>query len=337
MKYQLEKENDPILLGIELEAECPVRHQEGEGDHNSLTESQIRTIAKASTLEVAFGRDGGGIETMFSPASYKWLKANKHFFSQVLNTLKDARYKGDSSRTAGIHIHIDRKAFTKENFVDFISWLRENKEFLHDFSHRGQRTGYTNIENTTGKSNYSFKEVNREDWTKMFAQTNWTNGFGTAGEPIGNLYECNYCGAVTSSSREGAQCQWCHDNFNAGDTRGTMHRQDTGRIYHDYVGNDCLTLNHNGNGTIECRFFNSTLDIERFMANIDFIHALVFFIRSDREKTLQEFLKYCADYAYKYESFVKFYLIPKGHLEGIAVKTFKRKLKKKKRSNVHFN
>jgi hypothetical protein len=108
--------------------------------------------------------------------------------------------------------------------------------------------------------------------------------------------------------------------------------------YVDYVGNNCLTLNRNGNGTIECRFFNSTLEIDRFMANIDFIHALTFFIKSDRDKTLKGFLKYCAQYAWKYDSFVKFYLIPKGLLSEEVIKTIKPSKKKKKRhTNVHFN
>src|ERR1035437_2685396 len=178
-KYLLEREKDPILFGVELEVECPIRSQTGEGDLNGATETKVRTIAQAARIELAFGRDGGGIETAFSPASFKWLKQNKSFLEQVLNIYRDAGYKETGSQSAGIHIHIDRKAFTKENFVDFISWLRENKDFLLEFSQRGRRTSYTNVETHEGKSRYQFTTENVKEWTGFFTTEDWCEGFGT--------------------------------------------------------------------------------------------------------------------------------------------------------------
>ena len=75
-------------------------------------------------------------------------------------------------------------------------------------------------------------------------------------------------------------------------------------------GNNCITLNPNGKGTVECRFFNSTLIEAKFFSNIELIHALVYFIKSKREKSLPEFFKYVLEYHKKYTNLITNDLIP---------------------------
>lgn len=305
-RYILQKEKEPLLIGIELEAESPSRGN-GQGQANEDAERAIKLISDASGVEVEFGRDGGGVENAFSPMSFKWIQKNRLYFQQVLQHYKNAGFKGDESVYAGIHIHIDRQVFDKENFIDFIDFLRNNKEFLHDLSNRRNRREYTNVDTTNGKSNYSFSEVNKEQYGKMFET--WRT--------------------PTAASVD--------NDFNEPTGRAISARGEV-----EYIGNNCLTLNGNGKGTIECRFFNSTLDINRFMANISFIHALVFFIKSGREKTLKGFIKYCDDYRFKYLDFVDFYLVPKKHLEAKEVSESRQVVRTKKvgrpkkKTNVQF-
>lgn len=79
----------------------------------------------------------------------------------------------------------------------------------------------------------------------------------------------------------------------------------------DY-GNQCITLNSNGNGTIECRFFNGTLDPSIAMSCIELVRALCYFIKSKRDKTLHNFIIYLTDYPAKYNNLIA-YLKTKGY------------------------
>lgn len=295
-KYLLEKEKAPMLLGIELEAQ--VRNQDNRDYEVEEIQNILSPLLEAQDFPCEdFGQDGGGIEIAFSPASFKWLKANKKIFESVLNVLKKKECV-ENSNIAGIHIHFDRKVFTKDNFYDFVKFLKENKDFTLKFSNRRSRTSYINPETNQGKDQYQFKESNKEEWLEMFNQKDWSSGF----EKIGDDSEFG-------------------DDYN----------------YDEHVGNNCITLNSNGDGTVECRFFNSTLDINRFMANISFIHALVFFIKSDRKKTLEQFIDFCSKYATRYKDFVEFFLIPNNYLPKTVLDTTFKKKKVARKSNVRFN
>lgn len=71
----------------------------------------------------------------------------------------------------------------------------------------------------------------------------------------------------------------------------------------EYTGNNCLVLNcHGKHGTIECRFFNSTLDVNTALANVQFVRGLCYFIKSSRPtKSWTEFCKYLKDYRQSYK------------------------------------
>lgn len=71
----------------------------------------------------------------------------------------------------------------------------------------------------------------------------------------------------------------------------------------EYEGNNCIVLNTHGKyGTIECRFFNSTTEVNVAIANIQFVRGLCYFIKSKREtKSWSEFLRYLNTYRSNYK------------------------------------
>lgn len=71
-------------------------------------------------------------------------------------------------------------------------------------------------------------------------------------------------------------------------------------------GNDCLYLNDHGNGTIECRFFNATTDKNKAIAYLQFVRAICYFCKSQREKTSEQFLVYIKDYKLRYPELVEY-------------------------------
>src|SRR5688500_9514756 len=141
--HKLKNETSPILLGIEIEASNPQSSLDsfdyGDEYINAQTQETIaESIKKDYPNFYSFGRDGCGIEIQSQPFSFKWAKENEKVFKTALKILEDNNFIGDSPK-AGVHVHIDRKVFSRNQFRDFIRFLRDDefKHWLHSFSGRG--------------------------------------------------------------------------------------------------------------------------------------------------------------------------------------------------------
>lgn len=90
-------------------------------------------------------------------------------------------------------------------------------------------------------------------------------------------------------------------------------------------GNHAIVLNvHGKHGTIECRFFNGTMEVNELYIAIQFVRSLCYFIKSNQrpEKTLGAFLKYIRDYRSRYPDLVAFLKTAGAYTEArTAVKT----------------
>lgn len=95
----------------------------------------------------------------------------------------------------------------------------------------------------------------------------------------------------------------------------------------DIYGNNCLTLNNNGKGTIECRFFNGSNRPQDAMTALEFVRCVCYFIKSSREKTLLSFVGYVKEYTTKYPSLSKTmsdlsFFTPTGRVSEVNVSKY---------------
>lgn len=118
----------------------------------------------------------------------------------------------------------------------------------------------------------------------------------------------------TISQRKSSELHWC--NF-AKDTEKNQQRKI--KSNKDYIYDKYTAINMQHNHTIEFRIFNSNLRIERVFKNLEFIKALLDFTKTNKTKTIKQFLVWIDTYKkYKYANLFNF-LIEKNLINSKPV------------------
>ncbi len=124
-----------VYLGVELECEYPRAANTYE---RRMTEvCAFGTFSRALMPDFMLQtEDGGGIEVQCSPVTLRWMHQEKEMFKETLKWFKDRSYLGETSVNAGMHVHIDRTAYTVKSFIKMVEFFVTEKEFIKDISGR---------------------------------------------------------------------------------------------------------------------------------------------------------------------------------------------------------
>jgi hypothetical protein len=72
------------------------------------------------------------------PATYKFLKKHHKYWDDILNWRKDS-IRSYTTNSCGIHIHMDRRAFTETQLYKFLHFFYKNPNFILKISQRQKR------------------------------------------------------------------------------------------------------------------------------------------------------------------------------------------------------
>lgn len=137
---------------------------------------------------------------------------------------------------------------------------------------------------------------------------------------------------LSKFTRRGSRTSFYDVLTNNGKT-GTRTTSITESQYKDLkvlVGNQAIVLNtHGPHGTIEFRFFNGTNLKKDIAQAVQFIRAMIFFIKSNKRevKSFKAFLEYVKDYKKTYSDLVE-YLVQNKILSLASIKPKKKKILK---------
>ena len=158
-----------VLFGVEMEFASPNYSggsSNSERETNDKLEKAIRGWDTGKRV-MEYGRDGGGIEVDLKPFTFaEYSSKGKSIFS-FLDIVKQHNYTGENNGS-GMHVHVNRNIFNVTSFGKFLKFILEYKEQIHKISRRGNRSSYTNIMTTTGKTGKPFDYNKPEQWTEAF-------------------------------------------------------------------------------------------------------------------------------------------------------------------------
>lgn len=121
-----QKEN--LFFGIELEVE------------RAQSKSDLDIVAsKIKKPEFYFKSDGSlshGFEIVSHPMSYEYIKHNNKLFSEMFEILNNEQYKSYESTTCGMHIHLNKNAFSTWHLYRFLDFFRQNRNLILQVSQR---------------------------------------------------------------------------------------------------------------------------------------------------------------------------------------------------------
>lgn len=123
----------PEYFGVELEVECPVRVPKN------------ATLAKIyDPSSMCIKHDGSlenGAEIVTVPATFRWWMEHEEEWTKRLDTLRTAGFRSYDSGRCGMHIHIDRRAFTPSSLLKLMELIYgDGKELFMNISQRSDFT-----------------------------------------------------------------------------------------------------------------------------------------------------------------------------------------------------
>lgn len=117
------------MFGMELEVD------DGDCDDNYMNAAEVNRIMKYHTYCCHDGSLNSGFEIITHPHTYKGMMELP--WEEMCRYLIENDWRGHDTSTAGMHIHISRKAFKDEDAISrFILFFENNWEFCKIFSRR---------------------------------------------------------------------------------------------------------------------------------------------------------------------------------------------------------
>jgi len=128
------KDKTALTLGMELEAQ----------DNGAYHSECFRKFRKHTGNLFYFKSDssiGGGVEFVTHPFTFNWFRKNmKTGLKEVLDYMKEAGWRSYDASSCGIHIHMNKDAFTTAHLLKFLEFFYYHQTYVIKISQRG-RTG----------------------------------------------------------------------------------------------------------------------------------------------------------------------------------------------------
>jgi len=270
---------DGILLGVELEVEVQgLGSPNRDGDGRLISSSVVQEVATHThTLLHEDGRrfaflkqDGslsgyaGGFEIVSAPAGLDdHARIWRRFFQE-----RNQRLRGHESGNCGMHIHIGRYGMS---FPPFLEPIEKRKPTVPGLS-PGVRESRTRLGETAAHL-----------W-RMWQFLSHPDHYGLVTDIAGRSLTTGNGGNFAAIRRD--------------DRRSTA--RSVKPQYQSGASRRYMALNWLNDNTVEFRMFNSTLNYNTFMKNLEFAHALVMFTRPGRiafiqKQCLKEFFEFVKD------------------------------------------
>ena len=131
-----EEENSTLLFGIELEVERSNRR-------TATDKAKMSEILYDMDEDgiLAFEHDGSlydGFEIITQPMSFEYIKQNKRFFMDMMESLRHNGYESFNTNTCGHHIHMSKMPLSEKEQVLFIAIYEFFKEEFTVLSKRDE-------------------------------------------------------------------------------------------------------------------------------------------------------------------------------------------------------
>lgn len=152
MGFELEVEN--VFGRIDNEMMCMILDK-------FFTDSKVPRFAY-------FKHDGSlanGFEIVSHPVSWGWFLANRQFLVKMLTLLKDKGFRSWNTNSCGLHVHMNKTAFSGQRLYKFMKFFHENGDFLYTLSCRKSfeelRQWARVDEHGSSKANLSYEAKNK--------------------------------------------------------------------------------------------------------------------------------------------------------------------------------
>lgn len=121
-------ENSKYFLGVELETES-------KGNCRSSCAEEINEISKLYYLKNDSSIEDG-FEIVTHPFSHSWYNERKSIFNDLLDTLRDHRFRSYNTSTCGIHIHVTKSYLSGLDIAKLHLFFYQNEELINVISQR---------------------------------------------------------------------------------------------------------------------------------------------------------------------------------------------------------
>ena len=234
-KYGKVKKGEP-RIGIELE----IGNIHVDSEASVAFEDEMSEIMDLTTTS-----DGGGTEFQFPPLSIDFLFKNKKVFQKAFDKLNKNRIYSDSSKHAGMHVHLDKKSFSYNQFVTMVQFLALQDSFVRKMSKR------------TARHNYNFQSCLKLARSRFIVSNPKTTSLQVDAYSVGKKQVLELAKYTTIKDALSAKAKtYCS------------------------LGEGFAEINRKGYPTVEFRMFNSTSKLDVFYANFLFIYSLWDFSKS---------------------------------------------------------
>lgn len=126
--FHNKKEKNKYYLGIELETES-------KGNCKQTCAEQIYEISDLFYLKNDSSIEDG-FEIVTHPFSELWFNDHKFIFVELLNTLRNNRFRSYNTTTCGIHIHISKNYLSGLDIAKLHLFFCQNENFIKTISQR---------------------------------------------------------------------------------------------------------------------------------------------------------------------------------------------------------
>lgn len=139
LKNEASESKDPgqtLFMGFELEVENVFGRIDNE--MMCVTLDKFFTDSKVPRFAY-FKRDGSlanGFEIVSHPVSWGWFLSNRQFLVKMLTLLKDKGFRSWNTNSCGLHVHMNKTAFSGQRLYKFMKFFHENGDFLYTLSCR---------------------------------------------------------------------------------------------------------------------------------------------------------------------------------------------------------
>lgn len=275
-KLHLRGEKKPVYFGIELEIQQPPTYS----SHLSYTHkvrNYIATEPQYAPLIYGTTPDGGGAEIQFNPMTVGFLNKNRPLMTKFIEGL-GALNPVIRSTQAGMHVHIDRAAFTGLSFLRLLKLFTETRELCDAIGDRPDSHGYK-FSTTCNFTKSSF-DKDLASFRKLSSRL--IRPTKTQFLPEIPIFEDHTQIETGRSKQKGKYFSVAHIGICA--------------------------INRKNLPTVEFRLFNSTVFVDKFYANLQFVLGCQRFVKTSHidEVTEKNFLKYLSKRPKDYPDLLNF-------------------------------
>ena len=130
-----EKSNNLAFLGIELEVESQIDHEQRDNSRSICDDAAEKVIS-----DYLYCKNDGSLEDGFEvvshPMTFEYIREHgRAIWDRTLN-LNKLGFRSYNTTTCGMHVHIAKKAFSSLHLYKFLKLFYENQKFILAISQR---------------------------------------------------------------------------------------------------------------------------------------------------------------------------------------------------------